>query len=119
MLLAHFFKLASSLKLNKNTKTDGSKTDEVLLKGSKIVYNPALWIKLGLRQPAASRSEDRSPAEELYSSSIASKQQRSFWVSYHFSMSVECYVLQKAMTEKCNAPVIACAIASQWSSTPK
>lgn len=48
---------------------------------------------------------------------IASKQQCSPWVSYHFSVSMESYVLQKAMTEKCNAHIIACVIASQWSST--
>lgn len=118
-VLAHFFKLSSSLKLNKSTKTDGNKIDGVLLKGSKIVYNPALWIKLGPRQPAALRSEDRSPVEALYIGYIASKQQCSFWVSHHFSMSTECYILQKAMTEKCNTCIIACVIASQWSSTPK
>lgn len=118
-VLAQFFKLSFSLKLNKSTKTDGSKIDGVLVKGSKIVYNPALLIKLGLRQPAALRSEDRSPAEALYIGYIASKQECSFWVSYHFSVSMECYALQKAMTEKCNTCVIARVIASQWSSTPK
>lgn len=45
-VLAYFFKLSSSLKLNKSTKTDGNKIDGVLGKGPKIVYNPALWIKL-------------------------------------------------------------------------
>lgn len=56
--------------------------DGVLVKGSKIVYSPALLIKLGPRQPAALRSEDRSPAEALYIGYIASKQQCSFWISY-------------------------------------
>lgn len=36
-VLAHFFTLSSSLKLNKSTKTDGSKIDGVLVKGSKTV----------------------------------------------------------------------------------
>lgn len=118
-VLAHFFKFSSSLKLSKSTKTDGSKIDGVLVKGSKIVYNLVLWIKLGSRQPAALRSEDRSPVEARYIGYIASKQQCSFWVSYPFSVSVVSYVLQKAMTGKCNTHVIACVIASQWSSIPK
>jgi len=118
-VLAHSFKLSSSLRLNKSTKCDGSKIDGVPVKGSKMVYNPALLIKLGLRQPAALRSEDRSPVEALYTGHIASKQQCGSWVSHHFSMSMERYVLQKAMTEKWNTRVIACVIASQWSSTPK
>lgn len=41
-VLAHFFKLSASLKLNKSTKTNGNKIDGVLVKGPKIVYNPAL-----------------------------------------------------------------------------
>lgn len=89
------------------------------MKGSKTVYNPALRIKLGPRQLAALRSEDKCPAEALYIGYIASKQECSFWVSYHFSMSMECYVLRKAMAEKCNTRVIACVMASQWSRTPK
>lgn len=44
------------------------------MKGSKSVYNPALLMKLGPRQPAVLRSEDRSSAEALYVGYIASKQ---------------------------------------------
>lgn len=52
----------------------GSKIDGVLVRGPKVVYNPALFIKLGPRQPAVLRSEDKSCAEALQVSYIASKQ---------------------------------------------